>query len=73
METLDLAAIGLRKLNATLQAVPSGVNQAFEVINPRGSHAIAAGLNAPVTVSVKGSTGYYCGGMNQLATVHVQG
>ena len=35
--------------------------------------AIAAGLDKPVEVTVKGSTGYYCAGMNKQATVHVQG
>jgi glutamate synthase domain-containing protein 3 len=42
-------------------------------VNPRGSHAIAVGLDAPLDVTVKGSTGYYCGGMNKQATIRVAG
>jgi glutamate synthase domain-containing protein 3 len=41
-------------------------------VNPRGSHAIAVGLDAPLEVTVKGSTGYYCGGMNKQATIRVR-
>lgn len=74
MQMIDLEAQGLRKLNATLHALPQDTNEtAWEVVNPRGSHAIACGLDAPITVTVKGSTGYYCAGMNKLATVHVKG
>ena len=74
MQTFDLETDGLRKLNATLHAQAETTNQtAWEVINPKGAHAIAVGLDAPIEVHVKGSTGYYCGGMNQQATVHVHG
>ncbi len=72
MQTYDLEADGLRGLNATLQAA-SGNETGWEVVNPRGSHAIAVGLDAPLDVTVKGSTGYYCAGMNQQATVRVAG
>jgi len=74
MQTFDLEAQGLRQLNATLHAQANDTNQtAWEVINPRGSHAIAVGLDAPIEVTVKGSTGYYCGGMNKQATINVHG
>ncbi len=74
MQTYDLEADGLRGLNAALQAQATETNQTvWEVVNPRGSHAIAVGLDAPIEVNVKGSTGYYCGGMNKQATVHVHG
>lgn len=74
MQTFDLETQGLRKLNATLHAQADNTNQtAWEIINPKGSHAIAVGLDAPIEVTVRGSTGYYCGGMNQQATVKVIG
>ncbi|WP_136440906.1 GXGXG domain-containing protein [Pacificoceanicola onchidii] len=74
MQTFDLAAEGLRELNSTLHAQSEETNQTkWEVVNPRGSHAIAVGLDAPIEVNIKGSTGYYCGGMNKQATVHVHG
>lgn len=74
MQTFDLETKGLRALNAALQAQNEQTNEtAWEVVNPRGSHAIAVGLDAPIDVTVKGSTGYYCAGMNKQATITVDG
>lgn len=74
MQTYDLEAEGLRGLNAALHAQKAETNQTrWDIINPRGSHAIAVGIDAPIEVNVKGSTGYYCAGMNKQARVHVQG
>ncbi|MDA1296168.1 MAG: protein GlxC, partial [Proteobacteria bacterium] len=53
MLTYDLAADGLRGLNAALQVQSADTNQSqWDVINPKGSHAIAVGLNAPIDVTV---------------------
>lgn len=74
MQTIDLATQPLRELNATLQAQAEKTNATqWEVLNPRGAHAIAVGLDAPIDVTVRGSTGYYCGGMNKQANIHVTG
>ena len=72
MQTIDLAAADLRTLNATLQQA-GGNETEWEVLNPRGAHALAVGLDAPIGVTVRGSTGYYCAGMNKQATVRVAG
>ncbi|WP_225029555.1 GltB/FmdC/FwdC-like GXGXG domain-containing protein [Xinfangfangia pollutisoli] len=74
MQTIDMATTPLRDLNAALQAQAKQTNQtAWEIVNPKGAHAIAVGLDAPIEVTVKGSTGYYCAGMNKQATVKVTG
>ena len=74
MLTYDLEADGLRGLNSSLQQQTIDTNQNnWEVVNPKGSHAIAVGLDAEIEVTVRGSTGYYCGGMNQQAIIHVEG
>ena len=74
MQTFDLEAEGLRTLNQRLHKQTQTTNQtSWEIINPRGSHAIAVGLDAPIEVKVKGSAGYYCGGMNKQATIKVDG
>ncbi len=74
MRTYDLASQSLRELNQELHRQRHGSNAtAYEVLNPRGLHAIAAGVDAPVTVDVRGSVGYYCAGMNKRATVTVHG
>ena len=74
MQIFDIEAEGLRALNQTLHEQADNTNQtSWEIINPRGAHAIAVGLDAPIEVRIKGSTGYYCGGMNKQATINVHG
>ena len=74
MQSYDLQSDGLRGLNTALQAQSKQTDQAeWDVVNPRGAHAIAVGLDAPISVTVKGSVGYYCAGMNKHAKVHVLG
>lgn len=74
MPTFDLSDTPLRALNAALHAVAPGDNDtAFEVVNPRGAHALAVGIDQPLTVAVRGSVGYYCAGMNDGGTVTVHG
>ena len=38
-----------------------------------GAHAVACGLDAELEVEIEGHVGYYCAGMNKLATVRVRG
>ena len=74
MRTVDLSQTSLRELNATLHRLKPTTNEThWRVLNPRGQHAIAAGLGAPVTVEIAGHVGYYCAGMNKEATVIVNG
>ncbi|WP_127089197.1 protein glxC [Aquabacter cavernae] len=72
--TFDLAAAPLRELNAALhQATGESNARRWRVLNPNGRHAVAAGVNAPLTIEVDGHVGYYCAGMNQQARVIVHG
>ncbi len=68
--SLDMASLLLRQVNETLQKAEAG---AFVVSNPRGAHALAAGLTGPIDVTIDGHVGYYCGGMNQKASIIVNG
>ncbi len=73
VQVYDLASGELRELNAALHALSGDTAGHWRVLNPKGHHAIAAGLNADVTVDVEGHVGYYCAGMNQRATVVIHG
>jgi methylamine---glutamate N-methyltransferase subunit B len=74
MRTIDLAQSSLRDLNEELHRQSDGANEAqWEILNPRGGHAIAVGIDAPIRVEVMGSVGYYCAGMNKKASVIVHG
>ena len=70
--TFDLAHATVRELNQFLhRELPSTAVRRVTVENPGGRHAIAAGLDAPVEVDVRGHGGYYLAGMNQHAHVTV--
>jgi glutamate synthase domain-containing protein 3 len=74
MPTIDLEVTTLREFNQMLHDLGEGANDThFRVINPRGRHAIAAGVDAPVTIEIDGNAGYYCGGMNKRANIIVNG
>ena len=74
MQTFDLGKEGLRALNSSLHALRGQTNMTkWDVINPKGAHAIAAGVDANIDITVRGSTGYYCAGMNKLATIRIKG
>ncbi|WP_315832557.1 protein glxC [Bradyrhizobium prioriisuperbiae] len=74
MPTVDLAEVKLRDLNGALHKLPRDTNETHWVItNPGGKHAIACGVNLPLTIEVEGHVGYYCGGMNSDATIIIEG
>jgi methylamine---glutamate N-methyltransferase subunit B len=74
MPVIDLAVTPARKLNAALHALSPNTNETdWEILNPAGRHALAVGINAPITVRIAGHAGYYCGGMNAQATILVDG
>ena len=73
VNTVDLADTPLRELNAGLHAVDGDGPRHWRVLNPRGAHAVAAGIDAPIEVDIDGHVGYYCAGMNKHATVRVHG
>jgi methylamine---glutamate N-methyltransferase subunit B len=74
MPDIDLALSSVRELNEALHRLPPETNEThWRVLNPRGQHAIAAGLDRAVLVEIDGHVGYYCGGMNKQATIVVKG
>ncbi len=74
MPLVDLEVTSLRSLNQLLHGLEEGTNDSyFRVVNPRGRHSVAVGLDQPVTVEIDGNVGYYCAAMNAHATVIVNG
>jgi glutamate synthase domain-containing protein 3 len=71
-EVVDLAATSLRELNQRLHE-RADVSRSWRILNPNGAHAVACGLDAEIDVEIQGHVGYYCAGMNKLATVRVRG
>src|SRR2546421_8098036 len=75
VEVVDLATTTLRELNQRLHDLAGGAPgpRHWRVLNPSGAHAIACGIDAEIEVEIEGHAGYYCAGMNKLATVRVHG
>jgi glutamate synthase domain-containing protein 3 len=75
VEVVDLAVTPLRELNGRLHALAGDASgpRRWRVLNPNGAHAVACGIDADIEVDVEGHVGYYCAGMNKLATVRVHG
>lgn len=67
----DLRTTGLREINTALHA--PGLTGDFRIEHPAGTHNVAVGLDAPVTVTIDGHVGYYAAGMNQHADVVING
>lgn len=74
VQEIDLAKTSLRDANVLLRR-QEGDHQcsAFRLLNPKGTHALACGLDVPVQVEINGHVGYYCAGMNKEATVVING
>ena len=73
-EVFDVATTTVRSLNAALHTLAPNDNRTlWRVVNPRGQHALAAGVDAAVRIEIEGHVGYYCAGMNKGATVVIAG
>jgi glutamate synthase domain-containing protein 3 len=71
---VDLATTSVRALNAALHERRDGADVCdWRVYNPLGQHAIACGIDADVQVEIEGHVGYYCAGMNERASVRING
>ena len=74
MPTIDLDETEVRELNRRLHLIDSDPDgESWRVLNPRGRHSIAAGLDAAASILIEGHVGYYCAGMNKHADVTIAG
>jgi len=71
---VDLASSPVRALNERLHGLSADTNRTlWRVLNPRGQHALAVGVDAPIRIEIAGHAGYYCAGMNKGASVVIEG
>ncbi len=74
MNTVDLDKTEVRELNASLHNIDAlESTSGFQIINPKGKHNIAVGLDGDADITIDGHVGYYCGGMNKKADITVTG
>jgi len=63
MVAIDLAEIPVREANERIREAGAR-GEDVEVLNPDARHHIGVGLVDPITVKVRGSAGYFCGGLS---------
>ncbi|WP_417533892.1 protein glxC [Marinobacterium stanieri] len=74
MKTIDLAESSIRELNQALHdQATECTEREWAVLNPKGQHNIACGLDQNLAVDIQGHAGYFCAGMNKKAHVVVHG
>ena len=74
MHRFDLDQNSVRELNQALhEHNGSKENSTWMVTNPKGKHAVAVGIDAPLDVMINGHVGYYCAGMNKQGRVVIDG
>jgi glutamate synthase domain-containing protein 3 len=75
VELVDLAPTPVRELNQRLHELAGDRPgpRRWRVLNSNGAHAVACGVDAEVEIEIAGHVGYYCAGMNKLATIRVHG
>ena len=72
MVTIDLRETPIRTANEMLRGYGS-THQDVELLNPDARHYIGLGLISPITVRVRGSAGYFCGGLCDGPTFFIDG
>ena len=71
---VDLATTTVRELNQRLHGIaPAGNETLWRIVNPRGLHSVAVGIDTPMQVRIEGHVGYYCAGMNSGASITIAG
>lgn len=73
MGIVDCEGKTTREINAAIKAlIADGVTE-IKVHNPAARHNLGVAIIQPVHILFDGSTGYYCGGMGDGATIEVRG
>ena len=71
METINISGMEMRKVNEILRGYGS-THRNVEIINPDARHYIGVGLINPIRVMIRGSAGYYCGGLTDGPHIEVE-
>ncbi|MCU0588065.1 MAG: glutamate synthase-related protein [Syntrophobacteraceae bacterium] len=71
MAIIDLSKMSIRTANEVIKGY--GANHLdVEIINPDARHYIAVGLANPIRLKIRGSAGYFCGGLSDGPAIEVE-
>ncbi len=70
MASVDLASVSVREANEQIRRL-GAEGEDVEVLNPDARHHIGVGLVHPITLRIRGSGGYFCGGLTDGPRIEV--
>jgi glutamate synthase domain-containing protein 3 len=70
---IDAAGRATREVNAEIRRLAAGGGANITVRNPGARHNLAVAVLAPARIRIEGSAGYYCGGLNDGASIEILG
>lgn len=73
MPTVDCTGKTSREINREIRALVHAGETHVHVRHPQARHNLGVALLQPVTLTIMGSVGYYCGGLMDGATIEVEG
>lgn len=73
MPTIDCTGKTSREINREIRALVHAGETHVHVRHPQARHNLGVALLQPVTLTIMGSVGYYCGGLMDGATIEVEG
>lgn len=71
MATIDLSCMSIRTANEVIKGY-GAIHQDITITNPDARHYIATGLTNPIAIDIRGSAGYFCGGLSDGPRIHVR-
>ncbi len=71
MAIIDLSKMSIRTANEIIKGCGAN-HQDVEIINPDARHYIAVGLAVPIRLKIRGSAGYFCGGLTDGPIIEVE-
>ena len=71
MPTIDLSTMSLRTANEVIKGF-GAQHEDVEILNPDARHYIAVGLTSPIHIHIRGSAGYFCGGLTDGPRIRVE-
>lgn len=70
---IDCATLTTREITQTIKALASEGVEQVDLANPAGRHNLAVGLEVPMHLRIRGSVGYYCGGLCDGVMIDIDG
>ncbi len=72
MATIDAGDVGISEVNLKIRELAEKGENEIVLYNPDARHLISVGVIGKSKIKIKGSAGYFCGGLSDGPTVEIQ-